>query len=56
MIAAADDELPWDSLPIGTKLRVLPNHACMTVAPFEQYYVDRGDGLAGVKWEKIRGW
>ena len=54
MIAAAEGDLPWDSLPIGTKLRVLPNHACMTVAPFDRYYVDRGDDL--VEWEKIRGW
>jgi D-serine deaminase-like pyridoxal phosphate-dependent protein len=54
MIAAAEGELPWASLPIGTKVRVLPNHACMTVAPFDRYHVDRGDGL--VEWEKIRGW
>jgi D-serine deaminase-like pyridoxal phosphate-dependent protein len=54
LIAAADGELPWDFLPIGTKVRVLPNHACMTVAPFDRYHVDRGDGL--VEWEKIRGW
>ncbi|MFY9984501.1 MAG: alanine racemase [Chthoniobacterales bacterium] len=54
MIAAAEGELPWDFLPIGTKVRVLPNHACMTVAPFDRYHVDRGDGL--VEWEKIRGW
>jgi D-serine deaminase-like pyridoxal phosphate-dependent protein len=54
LIAAADGELPWDSLSIGSKVRVLPNHACMTVAPFDRYHVDRGDGL--VEWEKIRGW
>jgi D-serine deaminase-like pyridoxal phosphate-dependent protein len=55
-IAAAKGELPWDDLPIGAKVRVLPNHACLTVAPFDRYHVDRGDGLAGVEWEKIRGW
>jgi D-serine deaminase-like pyridoxal phosphate-dependent protein len=54
MIAAAEGELPWDSLPIGTKVRVLPNHVCLTVAPFDRYHVDRGDSL--VEWEKIRGW
>jgi D-serine deaminase-like pyridoxal phosphate-dependent protein len=53
-IAAAKSELPWDSLPIGTKVRVLPNHACLTVAPFDRYYVDGGDRLFA--WEKIRGW
>ena len=55
-IAAAKGELPWDDLPIGAKVRVLPNHACLTAAPFDRYHVDRGDGLAKVEWEKIRGW
>ncbi|MBV8212423.1 MAG: alanine racemase [Verrucomicrobia bacterium] len=55
-IAAAESELPWDDLPIGAKVRVLPNHACLTVAPFDRYHVDRGDGLDAVQWEKIRGW
>jgi len=55
-IAAAKGELPWDALPVGVKVRVLPNHACLTVAPFDRYHVDRGDGLAEVQWEKIRGW
>src|ERR1700751_838670 len=56
LIAVADGALPWDDLPIGAKVRVLPNHACLTVAPFDRYHVDRGDGLAEVEWEKIRGW
>jgi D-serine deaminase-like pyridoxal phosphate-dependent protein len=56
MIAVAEGELPWDNLPIGAKVRVLPNHACLTVAPFDRYHVDRGDGLAVTEWEKIRGW
>jgi D-serine deaminase-like pyridoxal phosphate-dependent protein len=56
LIAVDDGELPWDDLPIGAKVRVLPNHACLTVAPFDRYHVDRGDGLAEVEWEKIRGW
>jgi D-serine deaminase-like pyridoxal phosphate-dependent protein len=55
-IAAANGELPWDDLPIGAKVRVLPNHACLTAAPFDRYHVDRGDGMAGLEWEKIRGW
>ena len=55
-IAAADGELPWDDLPLGAKVRVLPNHACLTVAPFDRYHVDLGDGVAGLEWEKVRGW
>ena len=55
-IAAAGGDLPWDSLPIGAKVRVLPNHACLTAAPFDRYYVDRGGGQRNEVWEKIRGW
>jgi D-serine deaminase-like pyridoxal phosphate-dependent protein len=56
LIAATEGELPWDSLPIGAQVCVLPNHACLTVAPFDRYQVDRGDGQGDEVWEKIRGW
>jgi D-serine deaminase-like pyridoxal phosphate-dependent protein len=56
LIAAAEGELPWESLPIGAKVRILPNHACLTVAPFDRYHIDQGDGLAGIEWSKVSGW
>jgi D-serine deaminase-like pyridoxal phosphate-dependent protein len=30
-------------LPVGARVRILPNHACLTVAHFQQMYVVRGD-------------
>jgi D-serine deaminase-like pyridoxal phosphate-dependent protein len=30
-------------LPVGTRVRILPNHVCLTVAHFQQMYVVRGD-------------
>jgi D-serine deaminase-like pyridoxal phosphate-dependent protein len=30
-------------LPVGTRLRILPNHSCLTVACFDQYHVVQGD-------------
>jgi D-serine deaminase-like pyridoxal phosphate-dependent protein len=56
LIAAAEGELPWESLPIGAKVHILPNHACLTVAPFDRYHIDQGDGLAGIEWGKVSGW
>ncbi len=57
LIAAPDGgELPWDALPVGATVRVLPNHACLTAAAFDRYHVDRGDGLAGLVWTKAVGW
>ena len=30
-------------LPVGAKVRILPNHSCLTVACFDEYYVAEGD-------------
>ena len=52
----AGREPPWDALPLGTTVRVLPNHACLTAAAFDRYHVDPGNGLAGLAWDKAVGW
>lgn len=31
------------SLPVGTRVRLLPNHSCLTVACFDAFFVVRGD-------------
>ena len=43
-------------LAVGTKLRVLPNHACAAGAQHERYNVatGAGEGLAG--WSRFSGW
>ena len=44
-------------LPVGTPLRILPNHACATAAQFDGYEVlpaERGAPLA--YWARFRGW
>lgn len=41
-------------LPIGTKVRILPNHSCLTVACFDQYYVARGYEIVD-RWKIWRG-
>ena len=41
--------------PIGTLLRILPNHACATAAQFGAYQViDAAGGLA--EWPRFNGW
>jgi D-serine deaminase-like pyridoxal phosphate-dependent protein len=43
-------------LPVGTRLRILPNHACATAAQHERYQVI-GDGLEiSETWERFGGW
>lgn len=41
--------------PIGSRVRVLPNHACMTTAMYDRYVLTDGDRIVG-EWEKCGGW
>lgn len=41
--------------PIGSRLRVLPNHACATAAQFSEYHVVR-EGRPLAVWERFSGW
>ena len=46
--------------PPGSRLRVLPNHSCMTAAMYDRYYVTdpaEGGGLAVIaEWDRVNGW
>lgn len=42
-------------VPVGTRLRVLPNHSCLTAAMFERYHVLEG-GKVVDEWTPVRGW
>ena len=42
-------------VPVGTRLRIIPNHSCLTAAMFDRYHVlDRGKVVD--TWEPVRGW
>jgi D-serine deaminase-like pyridoxal phosphate-dependent protein len=41
--------------PLGTRLRILPNHACATGAQFGAYHALAADGGVQV-WERFGGW
>jgi len=48
--------LPFDRLPIGTRLRIQPNHVCMTAAIHDHYLVVDGGTQIVARWDKIVGW
>jgi len=50
-----DDESWFERLPVGSLVRVLPNHACLTCAGYEAYDVVRGTSVVG-RWARINGW
>lgn len=49
------DDSVFDRLPVGTLVRVLPNHACMTAAAYDRYHVLEGGKLVG-EWDRCNGW
>jgi D-serine deaminase-like pyridoxal phosphate-dependent protein len=50
------DRARLPSLPVGTLVRILPNHACATAAQHDRYHVVRGTRRIEERWERIRGW
>ena len=53
--AGSSASLP--DLPVGARVRILPNHACATGAQHEGYDVIAGGGEAIIAhWSRMRGW
>ncbi|MDR7126672.1 alanine racemase [Pseudotabrizicola sp. 4114] len=51
----SDKSMP--ELAVGTRVRILPNHACAMAAQHAFYSVVNGDSAEVVaRWERIRGW
>jgi D-serine deaminase-like pyridoxal phosphate-dependent protein len=56
----AAEPIPFGNLPVGARLRILPNHACITAAAYDRYYVvdselDGGKSVVDV-YDRINGW
>lgn len=43
-------------LPVGTRLRILPNHACATSAQHAAYHVVDGSRVVAGTWRRFAGW
>lgn len=44
---------PFDRLPIGSRVRVIPNHACMTAAAYPAYRLLDDEATV---WPRVNGW
>ncbi len=42
--------------PLGSRLRILPNHACATAAQHGGYHVCESGVATGMYWERCSGW
>lgn len=48
--------IAYDRFPIGRRLRILPNHACLTSAAYDRYHVVAGGNDIEAVWSRINGW
>ena len=56
ILTSRTGEIDFNHFPVGSRVKILPNHACATAAAYELYHVtDGGAQLVGV-WERINGW
>ena len=54
-LAAEDSGDITERFPIGSRLRILPNHACATGAQFPDYHVLDAEGSVHT-WSRLHGW
>ncbi|WKW12928.1 alanine racemase [Pseudogemmatithrix spongiicola] len=56
-IISRRDGQPWDlsAFPVGTRLRVIPNHACATAAQYGGYFLLSNHRPTGEYWERFNG-
>ena len=45
----------FDQFPVGRKLRIVPNHSCLSSALFDRYHVMRRSEIVE-EWRPVRGW
>lgn len=48
--------IDFPAYPIGSQLRILPNHACPTAAAFDRYHVIGEGGTVEAIWSRVNGW
>ena len=54
-IVPVSNPVQFNALPIGSQVRILPNHACITAAGYSHYEVLEG-GTIIERWDRVNGW
>jgi D-serine deaminase-like pyridoxal phosphate-dependent protein len=55
-LLSCSGEFPFARLPIGERVRVFPNHVCLTAAMYDSYRVIEGGDEVVATWPRINGW
>ncbi len=54
-IIFVNDEAKFKRLPVGSRVRILANHSCLTAAQHSHYHALEGERIVD-RWEINRGW
>jgi D-serine deaminase-like pyridoxal phosphate-dependent protein len=56
LITSRAGAMDFDRFPIGSRVKILPNHACATAAAHDRYFVTEGDERIVAVWDRVNGW
>ena len=56
IITARSGVMDFARFPVGSRVRILPNHACATAAAYDRYFVTDGSDKIVDVWERVNGW
>lgn len=51
-----EGDIPFRELTVGSRVRILPNHACITAAAYDEYLVVHEDDRVVETWPRAGGW
>jgi D-serine deaminase-like pyridoxal phosphate-dependent protein len=49
------EPLRYERYPLGSRLRIVPNHSCLAAALYDRYHVVQ-EGRVAAEWRPVRGW
>ena len=55
-VVDCDPAVPFPNLRIGDRVRIAPNHTCMTAAAHDRYHVVDGSDEVVATWMRVNGW
>jgi D-serine deaminase-like pyridoxal phosphate-dependent protein len=56
IITSRSGKIDFTHFPVGSRLKIVPNHACATAAAYDRYFVtDGGENIVDI-WERVNGW
>ena len=55
-VVELDPAVPAGGFVIGDKVRIAPNHTCMTAAAHDRYFVTDGSDAVTAIWPRVNGW